>query len=323
MTNLPERYAYAVTQCLPQAQRDDVAKELLATIEDMAADRAKTGEPIEADYRAVLKELGNPETLARKYTATRRYLIGPKWFDAYWKLLVTLISIVPVIVAAVVSVVEIAQGNQSIIQSLLKGIGTGFGAIVHIGFWTTVVFAVLERTTKPQDMTAEWKPEDLPEVPKYPNRQISIIESGFAAGFVALAAIWLAVHPFINAKNGETLFSATIGMEWVIAIFAIIGLAFLHDLWKLKVGNWTTPITVTSILLATATVIYLVALVSTQQVINPEYLRAWGVSIPQDQLDNAIRLSVGITVAAIVISEIAESIQAVVMNRRLKAKTTK
>lgn len=318
MNNLPERYAYAVTQHLPHNQRKEVADELRATIEDMAVDRAKTGAPTAQDYKAVLQELGDPAVLARKYTATKQYLIGPKWYDAYFKLLVTLLAIVPSIVAAVVIVASIIQGTNPIIQSILQGAGSACAAAIQIAFWVTAVFAVLERTTKPEDIADGWSPNDLPAVPKHPERQISAIEAGTAAAFIAIASGWIALHPYIASKDGQSLFNPNLGVEWVVAFFILMALSFLHHLWKLKVGNWTNAITATSVVLAAVSVMYFLVLVSTQQLINPEYFRAWGVTSSAEDLNRIIGWSVGITTAAIVITEITESIQSFILNRRYK-----
>src|SRR5688572_6124483 len=82
-----ERYVYVVTHRLPEAQREDVANELRATIEDMAADQAK-GEPVtDTQIAAALEQLGDPGQLADKYTRPRGYLIGPAWYETYIKTL--------------------------------------------------------------------------------------------------------------------------------------------------------------------------------------------------------------------------------------------
>lgn len=321
MNNLSQRYAYAVTQHLPHNQRKEVAEELRATIEDMAADRAKNGEPTTADYKAVLQELGDPAILARKYTATSHYLIGPKWYDTYFKLLITLLSIVPPIVAAVVIIASIVQGTSPIIQAVLHGAGSACAAAIQVAFWVTAVFAVLERTTKPEDITGNWTPNDLPATVKSPERQISAAEAGISAGFIAVATAWVALHPHINSKDGQSLFNPNLGVEWIIPFFVLMGLSFLHHLWKLKVGNWTNAITISSIVLAVASVAYFLALVSTQQLINPDYFRAWGVTSSAEELNRIIGWSVGISTAAIVITEIIESIQAIKLNRIYKNKS--
>ena len=65
--DLVDRYIYAVTQKLPQAQRRDIADELHGLIEDMRDERAETSKTSENDIEEVLLELGNPRELADKY----------------------------------------------------------------------------------------------------------------------------------------------------------------------------------------------------------------------------------------------------------------
>src|SRR5690349_12729581 len=97
MKDLIERYVYAVTRNLPENQRDDVSKELNATIEDMVADRMKKSTKSRNKViRDVLNELGRPEKLAENYTNSKNYLIGPEWFFQYKKVLFIVLKIAPI-----------------------------------------------------------------------------------------------------------------------------------------------------------------------------------------------------------------------------------
>lgn len=69
------RYIYAVTQKLPQSQREDIAIELRGLIEDMLEERAEQGNGKENDVEEVL-ELGSPRSLADKYRGKKKYIIG-------------------------------------------------------------------------------------------------------------------------------------------------------------------------------------------------------------------------------------------------------
>lgn len=75
-----ERYIYAVTQKLPQSQREDIAVELRGLIEDMVEERVGDTAD-EKVVEEVLLELGSPREMALKYTGKKRYLIGPELFE--------------------------------------------------------------------------------------------------------------------------------------------------------------------------------------------------------------------------------------------------
>ncbi|HLR66794.1 MAG TPA: hypothetical protein VK105_06585, partial [Virgibacillus sp.] len=98
--DLVDRYIYAVTQKLPQAQRRDIADELHGLIEDMRDERAETSKTSENDIEEVLLELGNPRELADKYRGTKRYLIGPNIFDTY----ILILKIVLIVISSLIGV---------------------------------------------------------------------------------------------------------------------------------------------------------------------------------------------------------------------------
>jgi hypothetical protein len=318
MSNLPQRYAYAVTRNLPEAQREEVFKELQTTIEDMAADRTKDGKPTESDYKSVLKELGNPAHLAHKYTATGRYLIGPRFYDAWMRLLKTLLSIVPGIVAAVMLAVGLAEGGQPLMKTIIEAIGAGIMVGIHIFFWVTLVFAVMERTNiKPEELEAAgaWRPEQLPQVPKNTKRQISMAEGVTGAAMIALGMAWVALSPLINVKDGAQLLHPDLWNFWVPAFFVLSSLALLQEIAQAKIGNWTTPLTVTNVLLGIASIIFMFTLITTQQVVNPAYAEAWGWN-KSEGFDEAMRWTGAITLASVVAVYVWESVQSIVLNRR-------
>lgn len=89
-----ERYIYAVTQKLPQSQRADIAKELRSLIQDMLDERVDNREVNNKDVEEVLQNLGSPKQLAQKYRGSKKYLIGPEFYDSFILILkITLISV--------------------------------------------------------------------------------------------------------------------------------------------------------------------------------------------------------------------------------------
>ncbi|HKX23751.1 MAG TPA: hypothetical protein VJM46_00795 [Candidatus Saccharimonadales bacterium] len=316
MSNLPQRYAYAVARNLPEAQRDEVSRELQATIEDMAADRAKNGKPTEADYKAVLKELGNPDHLSHKYTASKRYLIGPRFYDAYLRLLKLLLSIVPGIVAAVMLAVGFAEGGQPVMATIVEAIGAGIMAGVQVAFWVTLVFAILERAgIKPEELEGAWTPEQLPQVPKNTKRQISVAEGVSGAVLLGLFMAWVALSPIIHLKDGAPLLNPELWNFWMPVFFVLTGLTLVQEAAQAKIGNWTTTLVVTNALLSVASLVFLVALLSTQQVINPAYVEAWGWN-KSEGFDEAMRWTGAIAVASTIGIYVWEIAQSMVLNRR-------
>ena len=164
-TTLTDRYVAAAMRTVPEKQRDDLAAELRASIADQIDGRIENGEDHAAAERAVLTELGDPDKLAAGYTERPLYLIGPQYY-------------LDVVAAAEAAAVDRAAGRRvrhrsRRRRSTAQGIGPIIGGLVttlisvavHLCFWTTLVFAIVERTgARPgTDFTGAWSVDQLPE----------------------------------------------------------------------------------------------------------------------------------------------------------------
>src|SRR5699024_11363263 len=216
--DLVDRYIYAVTQKLPQAQRRDIADELHGLIEDMRDERAETSKTSENDIEEVVLELGNPRELADKYRGTKRYLIGPDIFDTY----ILILKIVLIVISSLIGVrfliqtilkpISILDYFIDMIVSLVTALPTAFGS-------TTFAFAFVELYDgfKQKDLLGKaWHPTDLPPIPDE-KKQIKRSESIVAIIIYAVLIVFLAfssdhfgvwvfqdeftgVVPFLNAQ---------------------------------------------------------------------------------------------------------------------------
>lgn len=270
---LIERYIYEVTRHLSTSQRADVAKELRASIEDMAAGRAKNTKPTAADIEAVLKELGRPELLAVKYGQTKQYLIGPKWFELYKAVILRLLAVIPV-VAIVISLVAslTSSPGPDTVDILAGALGAGIEAAMQVAFWVTLTFVIIEHSSlKPESLKAgEWEPTQLPALPK---RQISYLESATSITTI-LAMAGLLLYAIIMPWAGEStpILNPSLWSGWVPALLTILGLGLILELFKLNIGNWTTPLAITNVVLAVLGSILVASLATTQVILNPAFV---------------------------------------------------
>lgn len=327
--SLIERYVHAVTKHLPQSQRAEVGEELRASIEDMAADRAKGSKPKEADIEKVLVELGDPTVMAGNYTGTKRYLIGPKWFDTYWGVLKQILYFVPAIVVCIMLVVNFVTTDRTWIENIIHAFGAGIGAAIQIAFWTTATFFVLERSgdVNPKDIMdikakekPAWTPSDLPLPPK--KRQIPAIEAWVSVGLMVVGIAWVALSPFWNTRDGHTLFDPNLAQFWAPAFFILASLSTIHKAFQAHIGNWTTPLVATNIMLGLAGIAFTIALVSQSPVINPEFLQTLpmkdGINIAASA--EWARWTVAISAVAFIATYIWEMVDSIIKNRQLVKK---
>lgn len=252
--NLIEKYIQEVTRRLPERNREDIALELRSTIEDMLPD-----DYTEQDVENVLTQMGDPVLLAREYRDWPQYLIGPRYFEVY----MTLLKIGSCIGAAIALIAYLAQqavgftGEESFLSLfptfIIGAAGSVIEAAMQVFFWTTLSFAIVERTDPSKDgkpfTLKKWSPDDLKDVPdRAKERRISHFE---VFGGLFWTAVWGTVYYHADHLVG-IYHSDTDGMEFVTPIFnqeilhmywpamiMIIILEIALSLFKWKNGKWT------------------------------------------------------------------------------------
>ena len=51
-----------------------------------------------------------------------------------------------------------------------------------------------------------------------------------------------------------------------------VALTLIHEVLKLIIGNWTQPLMITNVVLCLISIVYIIALVTTQDLFNPAFL---------------------------------------------------
>lgn len=277
-----DRYIYAVTQKLPQSQREDIADELHSLIEDMLDERVQGKNITNKEVEEVLMELGNPKLLAQKYRGTKKYLIGPDFFDSYLIVLkIALIStftaiFLNFIIHCVINPVSILDHFTEFIVGLVTALPAAFG-------WTTFGFAIPdyfgEIKSKNLEIGMEWKPSDLPPIPDK-KRQIKYCDSILGIAFYTLfiiifvfsneyLGIWIfhdefsGVVPFLNRET----FSSSL-----LFIILILGIGIIKECLKLVYGKWTYKLVTYTALVNLVSIIAVFIMINGNAFWNPDFL---------------------------------------------------
>lgn len=161
---LIERYLQAVKFALPQAQRDDIIKELRDSILSQIEDReAELGRSLtEQEQVDLLKKMGSPMHLASRYRK-QQYLIGATMFPIYWKVLKASLGLA-VLVLAAGSIATAAAG-----KTLTESLGVFFripGVALMVFAWITLSFSALEFFGARMQVKDCWNPRHLPPLMK-------------------------------------------------------------------------------------------------------------------------------------------------------------
>lgn len=263
VTSLTDRYVWSVSRQLPAQTGPDVAQELRGTLAETIEGRVAAGEdPVEAE-RAAVAELGDPDVLAREYGGRPSHLIGSSFYPDWVRLVRFLLAVVlPVVVA-------VAVGAQ-----VLSG-GTGFGALVgeavvvalhtavHLVFWSTLLFAVVERygdRTERDQLVSGWDPESLAD-PDALWRRVGFRDVAGEIGF-GVAVTLLVVWQFAGVgERGVQVLDPDLALGWQAGVVALLVVDVLFTGLAWLVGRWTVWLSMASAVLNVALAVLLVGLV--------------------------------------------------------------
>lgn len=287
---LTDRYVYATIRAVPEAQREDLARELRAEIDEMVAARTEAGEALADAERATLLGLGDPERLAASYADRPLQLIGPTYFLVWKRLLTTLLLWVPATLALVLVVLGLLDSGDDVAEVIGEGIGTGFQVALHIAFWTTLVFALMDRYGTPSD-APEWSLADLPEIPA--QRAVGLGETvgAVATNVVVLALlVWQEARGVIEPAESDTgaripLIDSDLWSSWLPVVVAGIVLEIVIVLLAYRRGRWSWPLVGAATVADLLAVVPVAVLLVGDRFFDPHF--AEGIGISADSLHDA------------------------------------
>lgn len=278
MTTLTERYLYAATRNLPETQRLELRRELAERIGDDIDARVQDGaEPVEAET-AALTDLGDPDALVARYLDRPLHLIGPQLFPTWKRLLKLLLAIVLPVVAVFYPMAQLLAGQSwgAIAGGLFVVLLT---TAVHLGFWATLVFAILDRSLGGRPVM-EWTPEFLPEVSS-PSRNAVRWDVGANLVFIALAAVAIFTHtaflPFRDAAGATVpLFEPATWqwLPWVLLGVLAADVVFWGILYRR--GSWDYALAAARTVLSAAYAAPFAWAFASGRLINPEFVALTG-----------------------------------------------
>jgi hypothetical protein len=272
MTSLTDRYVWAVLRAVPQGKRTDLEPEIRALVADAVDAHAGNASP-EAAERAALAELGDPDALAARYMDKTRFLIGPRLYPEWERLLTLLLPIVVPIAGIAVGAVGWVSG-KAVGEAIVSGLGVAFTVAVQLTFWFTLVFAIAERTgSAVAPLTGHpWSPDDLPDVPAPDRMSLGEAIATIAFGvFVLVAIVWVQLaSPIVIDGTSYPLFDPATWAWWVWYVLALTVAEIVFAAALYLRGRWTWGFATVNALLGAALAIPAVYLISENLLFNDE-----------------------------------------------------
>lgn len=323
--SLIDRYVAEVGRHLPEKDRSDIEAEIRSMVEDMVLERGQPALNNEKVVVETLEEIGDPRLLAAKYVPPKRYLIGPEWYEGYVKVLQRVLFAALPIVAVVRFILALTTDPLDLIGAVGDAVGSAFSIGTQILFWVTLVFVLLERSgEKPDDLprsaSQPWTVDQLPALPR--KRQISVAETVMNIAVLLFLLIWIALPTTLDLLQGSPasvpFLHPNLWNFWLPIFFVIMGLTLVHEVFKLKIGNWTPALTATNVILGLISIAYIAALVTTQDLVNPEFLAKLDSSLGSSELREFVRWSIGISAAIIAGTYLWSMIDSIRLSRKWK-----
>ena len=311
-SELIERYVYAVTRRLSADQRDDVADELRASIED--ALEAKGGRS-KKNVEAVLLSLGNPEKLALQYSGKPQYLIGPLFYPLWLQGMRYGLSFglpIALVVQLITRSSDIGNGGAPYAVDVVGGL---ISVALHILFWVTLTLFIVERAAQYSgtDVAKElntWKPSMLPQLPKAYSIPLSDIIAEYW-WYAFLIALPLVAQRYLIGIRDEGAFTPFFDPAiWETGAFMVVALGVVGLLvtgLKHYRRSWTWDVAVSQSLLLAVTAGFLVAVLFKADLVNPAFISVLGENGVKDAanvVDRAVWLTLVIAAAASVVEAV-------------------
>ena len=278
MNSLTDRYVWAAARTLPETQRADFGRELRERIGDVIDARVERGAaPADAEH-AALVGLGDPVQLASSYIDRPLQLIGPKYFLTWWRLLKLLLVIVVPISAAGLLLAQLISGAE-IGEMIGTTIGTAISVGVHLCFWVTLVFAVLERSPGTSVPVTTWTPEQLPQ-PRddaRAGRLGDLIASVVFLVLFAIAIVWQQSGAiWVNGERQPIpVLDPALWSFWIPWFLALIVLEIVFAIF-IYLRGWTWVLAGLNVLLNVAFAVPALWLFLSGQLFAPEFVEAIG-----------------------------------------------
>ncbi len=275
MHDLITRYVEETVRNLPYKERNEVAQELAANIQDMLGDDTST-EKVEQTLLA----LGPPTILARKYRLKERCLIGPDTFDLYLQIL-TVVSSVVATVTVVITCISIifATEPQTIPAIIAKIFGSVFSSLSNAFLWVTITFAILSNFKMGNPMD-EWDIKTLRALQEVPTHRIKRSDSigdmvGVSVFLLLLVVLYSRPELFAVYRKGQApvpLFIAHLLKPYLIIWMVLTILTFGVAVIKFTKGIWTKSLFILSATVDLVGVFYFSFLCTRFNLYNPDFL---------------------------------------------------
>jgi hypothetical protein len=278
-----------VAQQVPRDRRDDVAEQLRQSLEADVRRRVGSGTPpLEAERQAV-EALGDPRRVADDAVGPR-WLVGPRVYPDYLRVLRTVAAIALPIIAAAVAIASGLAG-QNPVEVVLSAAGAVFSAAVQIAVWVTVAFVIVDRTGTPApSQQRHWTVADLP-VPARARVGLGETVTGIVFSVLLIGVVlWPWTYVPTAGAAAVPVLSDDLQPEVIAVLVSVLVAGIVLDVVCYLRGRWTFLLAALNTLLDLAFAGIVIGLVASDRLFDPAFVAALQVSLTLDpgQVDTVV-----------------------------------
>jgi len=191
---LVEKYLYAIERQLPKAGKEEVIAELRSTLWDTI--EGTYGDDVsEEQVSEVLKSFGAPSDVAKEYGKSR-FVVSPGLTDIYW-LILKIVFFAMLGAFTIIFFVQLfneGEFDANIPLGVLGIFGNTVSASLSAVGSVTIVFAIISRYVADKNLSDEWDPKHLEELPS-DKETVSAIGTAFAIAFSVIFMVIFNLFP--------------------------------------------------------------------------------------------------------------------------------
>ncbi|EOM74454.1 hypothetical protein DW322_01450 [Rhodococcus rhodnii] len=280
MSTLTDRYVYAATRFVADKdERQNLDRELRERITDTAEDLQSSGLAADDAEQRALQTLGDPLQVAATYRGTPMHLVGPRFYFLWQRTTVIALAIILPILAAVDALGRISDG-AGVGPVAAGAVVTALTGAVHTIFWTTAVFAIVERLAPQAADSMRWTPEQLPELPTSasPHRIGDTVAGLLFLGLFAALLVWQHFgSPIFDGGERIPILDPELWNTLLPFVFGLIVVEMAQTVWVFRAG-YTRATAVLNAVVCLGWVGIGVWLFTSDTLFNPQFVEHLGWS---------------------------------------------
>lgn len=276
-----EKYIYAVVKYLPEKEREEIARELSANIEDMLEE-----DHSEENVIRVLEEMGSPYDLAISYMGNDNYIIGPRVYHAYLEVMKVMVVVALVLGVVIFTIDLMTKGGEmdslgDVISVIFGGVSNIFSLLLGFAFWVTLFFVIVERTDAYDEIRSSTdKPfsvSSLKDVPRVSRKKISKVEMIFTLVFTIFSIyIFLFRNDllalYVKGQEPIRAFNADAVKSYMFIILLTGAFSVFVSMLKLIYGRWNEVLGILSAVDALISLGVVALILLSGDIINPDFI---------------------------------------------------